>query len=130
MSSVHHRELEKPARKHYRQKLTIAGEELPDPLDLPVRRHAFCSDARQSPRVEIGDIVVCLVEALAFFYARGQFKSTELEDGYNFFLSGKFPRLCRFEATIENACIILVTGKVEASQTLGNYRLPWAGVKK
>ncbi|CAN7989956.1 unnamed protein product [Ixodes pacificus] len=129
MSSSYFRKLEEPARNRYREKLTIAGEELPDPLDADVRKNVFSTDARQWPRLEIGDIYVYLVEGICF-YTREQFKSYKLEDGYNLFLSGKIRDACSFGATIENARIVLITGQVEASQTLGKYHQPWAVVKK
>ncbi|CAN7999207.1 unnamed protein product [Ixodes pacificus] len=129
MSSSYFRKLEEPARNRYREKLTIAGEELPDPLDADVRKNVFSTDARQWPRLEIGDIYVYLVEGICF-YTREQFKSYKLEDGYNLFLSGKVRDACSFGATIENARIVLITGQVEASQTLGKYHQPWAVVKK
>ncbi|CAN7943128.1 unnamed protein product [Ixodes pacificus] len=129
MSSSYFRKLEEPARNRYREKLTIAGEELPDPLDADVRKNVFSTDARQWPRLEIGDIYVYLVEGICF-YTREQFKSYKLEDSYNLFLSGKVRDACSFGATIENARIVLITGQVEASQTLGKYHQPWAVVKK
>ncbi|CAN7984148.1 unnamed protein product [Ixodes hexagonus] len=129
MSSSYLSELEEPARNRYRQKLTIAGEELPDPLDAAIRKHVFSTDARQWPRLEIGDIYVYLVEGTCF-YTREQFKSYKLEDGYYLFLSGKVRGVCSFGATIGNTRIVLITGEVEASQTLGRYHHPWAVVKK
>ncbi|CAN8028821.1 unnamed protein product, partial [Ixodes persulcatus] len=129
MSSSYFRKLEEPARNRYREKLTIAGEELPDPLDADVLKNVFSTDARQWPRLEIGDIYVYLVEGI-YFYTREQFKSYKQEDGYNLFLSGKVCDACSFGATIENARIVLITGQVEASQTLGKYHQPWAVVEK
>ncbi|XP_029829749.2 uncharacterized protein LOC115314804 [Ixodes scapularis] len=129
MSSSYFRKLEEPARNRYREKLTFAGEELPDPLDADVRKNVFSTDARHWPRLEIGDIYVYLVEGICF-YTREQFKSYKLEDGYNLFLSGKVCDACSFGATIENARIVLITGQVEASQTLGKYHQPWVVVKK
>ncbi|KAG0439564.1 hypothetical protein HPB47_016600, partial [Ixodes persulcatus] len=90
------RKLEEPARNRYREKLTIAGEELPDPLDADVRKNVFSTDARQWPRLEIGDIYVYLVEGICF-YTREQFKSYKLEDGYNLFLSGKASRVASID---------------------------------
>ncbi|KAG0439560.1 hypothetical protein HPB47_016601 [Ixodes persulcatus] len=121
--------MEEPARTRYRQKLTVASEELPDPLDPDVRRHAFSTDARRWPQVEIGDVYVYLVEGVCF-YSREQFKRYKLEDGYNLFLSGKVRGLRSFEAAVESDRIVLVTGEVETGQTLGRYHLPWAVVKK
>ncbi|CAN8032891.1 unnamed protein product [Ixodes persulcatus] len=46
------------------------------------------------------------------------------------FLSGKVRDACSFGATIEYARIVLITGQVEASQTLGKYHQPCAVVKK
>lgn len=129
MSSSYFRELDELAKQRYRQKLTISGEEFPDPLDSAVLAYAFSTDARHWPRVEIGDIYVYLVEGTCF-YTREQFKSYKLEDGYNLFLSGKVRKLRAFEATIDSVVIVLVTGEVEASQTLGRYHQPWAVTKK
>ncbi|KAG0442882.1 hypothetical protein HPB47_015520 [Ixodes persulcatus] len=129
MSSTYFRELDELPKQRYRQKLTISGEEFPDPLDSAVLAHAFSTDARHWPRVEIGDIYVYLVEGTCF-YTREQFKSYKLEDGYNLFLSGKLRKLRAFEATIESTVVVLVTGEVEASQTLGRYHQPWAVTKK
>ncbi|KAG0441290.1 hypothetical protein HPB47_015993 [Ixodes persulcatus] len=122
-------QLDELPKQRYRQKLTISGEEFPDPLDSAVLAHAFSTDARHWPRVEIGDIYVYLVEGTCI-YTREQFKSYKLEDGYNLFLSGKLRKLRAFEATIESTVVVLVTGEVEASQTHGRYHQPWAVTKK
>lgn len=53
-----------------------------------------------------------------------------LEDSWNLFLSGRVHAVCLFGATTGSTGIILVTMKVEASQTFGGYHQPWAMVKK
>lgn len=54
--------VERTGDKCYRQKLTIAGQELRDPLDAAIQKHVFTIDARQWPGLEIGNIYICLVE--------------------------------------------------------------------
>ncbi|KAG0420452.1 hypothetical protein HPB47_003484 [Ixodes persulcatus] len=120
MSSSYFRKFEEPARNRYREKLTIAGLELPDPLDAD-RKNVFSTYARQWPRLEVSDIYVYLVEGICF-YTREQFKSYKLEDGCNLFLSATRPFTFRIVVCGE-ACSHVATllFRVEVDVKFGIY---------
>ncbi|XP_077532449.1 uncharacterized protein LOC144144813 [Haemaphysalis longicornis] len=129
MSSEYYRALDITARERYRQKLTFNGEELPDPLDPPLRQHVFVTDSRRLPSVHVGDIYMYLVEGTCF-YSKEEFKSFKLSDGYNSFISGKVRQLRCFSAAFGSSAVVLVAADVEASQTVKKVHQPWTLVKK